>query len=101
MGCPAASGSIVMTPPEVTSTAGTSMPLKRLMGLDAEMKRSLCEDCGWVCETHPGRPWEGEHACTCGGAGAPCPWCNVPDKDGAPRLPDGFRTEFDKKGWRH
>jgi hypothetical protein len=22
-------------------------------------------------ETHPGRPWEGDHACTCGGAGAP------------------------------
>jgi len=27
-----------------------------------------CEDCGWVCESHPDRPWEGEHACTCGGA---------------------------------
>jgi len=22
-----------------------------------------------VCESHPDRPWEGEHACTCGGAG--------------------------------
>jgi hypothetical protein len=54
-----------------------------------------------ACETHPGRPWEGDHACACGAAGAPCPWCNLPDKDGAPRLPDGFRTEFDKKGWRH
>jgi hypothetical protein len=30
------------------------------------MKCSLCEDCGWVCETHPGRPWEGDHACACG-----------------------------------
>ena len=40
------------------------------------MKCSLCEDCGWVCETHPDRPWEGEHACTCGAAGAPCPRCN-------------------------
>jgi cold shock CspA family protein len=65
------------------------------------VKCSLREDCGWVCETHPGRPWEGDHACTCGAAGAPCPWCNLPDKDGAPRLPEGFRTEFDKKGWRH
>jgi hypothetical protein len=62
---------------------------------------SLCEDCGWVCETHPGRPWEGDHACDCGGAGAPCPWCNLPDKDGTPRLPDGFKTEFDDRGWRH
>jgi hypothetical protein len=41
------------------------------------------------------------HACTYGGAGAPCPWCNVPDKDEAPRVPDGFKTEFDEKGWRH
>ncbi len=21
----------------------------------------VCEDCGWVCEDHPNRPWEGEH----------------------------------------
>jgi hypothetical protein len=61
---------------------------------------ALSEDCGWVCETHPGRPWEGDHACGCG-AGAPCPWCNLPDKDGAPRLPDGFRIDADKKGWRN
>jgi hypothetical protein len=49
------------------------------------MKCSLCEDCGWAYESHPDRPWEGEHACTCGGAGAPCPRCNVPEKDEAPR----------------
>jgi hypothetical protein len=54
-----------------------------------------------MCESHPDRPWEGEHACTCGAAGAPCPRCNVPEKDEAPRLPEGFRTRFDKKGWRH
>src|ERR1700676_2765346 len=33
------------------------------------MKCSRCEDTGWVCEAHPDRPWEGEHACTCGAAG--------------------------------
>lgn len=38
-----------------------------------------------MCETHPGRPREGEHACTCGGAGAPCPRSNVPENDKAPR----------------
>jgi hypothetical protein len=65
------------------------------------MKCALCEGCGWVCENHPDRPWEGKDACTCGGAGMPCPWCNLPDKDGAPRLPDGFKMDFDKKGWRH
>src|ERR1700754_1750126 len=42
------------------------------------MKCSRCEDCGWVCENHPERSWEGEHACTCGGAGMPCPRCNEP-----------------------
>jgi hypothetical protein len=32
-------------------------------------------DC-WVCEDHEDRPWEGSgsaDACTCGGAGVPCP----------------------------
>jgi hypothetical protein len=31
------------------------------------MKCALCEDCGWVCESHPDQPWEGKDACTCGG----------------------------------
>jgi hypothetical protein len=49
----------------------------------------------------PYRPWEGEHACNCGGAGAPCQRCNPSVDDTPPRPPKGFRTEFDKKGWRH
>jgi len=57
-----------------------------------------CEDCGWVCEDHPGRPWDGAQACGCGAAGAPCPWCNEGDP---PRMPEGFKTEVDKDGWRH
>jgi hypothetical protein len=65
------------------------------------MKCWLCEDCGWVCETHPDKPWEGEEACTCGGAGAPCPECNMPKKGEFLRMPEGFRTDFDKKGSRH
>jgi hypothetical protein len=44
-------------------------------GIRALMKCELCEDCGW-CESHPDRPLEGEHACTCGGAGAQFPQCN-------------------------
>jgi hypothetical protein len=56
-----------------------------------------CDDTGWVCENHPDRPWEGERACQCGGAGAPCPDC----KKAKPlRLPPGFKVEVDKKGWR-
>jgi hypothetical protein len=60
------------------------------------MKCSLCEDCGWVCESHPDLSWEGKDACTCGGA-----LSAVQRARKAPRLPDGFKTEFDKKGWRH
>ncbi|QOZ69132.1 hypothetical protein WN72_24535 [Bradyrhizobium arachidis] len=44
----------------------------------AAMKCTTCADTGWVCENHPDRPWEGPQACSCGGAGAPCPACNVP-----------------------
>jgi hypothetical protein len=49
----------------------------------------------------PGRPWDGPHAYTCGAAGAPCPWCNVPAPGKTPRLPDSFKTEVDKDGRRH
>ena len=38
----------------------------------------LCEDCGWVCESHPERPWRGVYACGCGSAGTCCPSCNRP-----------------------
>src|ERR1700680_1505171 len=58
------------------------------------LKCTLCEDCGWVCENHPHKPWEGEHACNCGGAGAPCAWCNQNDAEHPPRMPGGF----DQKG---
>jgi hypothetical protein len=58
-----------------------------------------CEDIGWVCENHPDHPWDG--TCPCGGAGAPCPLCNVAAEGEAPRMPEGFRVEIDKSGWRH
>jgi hypothetical protein len=57
-----------------------------------------CQDIGWVCENHPDRPAEGEHACSCGGAGMLCPACNVPEDPGVPK---GFKTKFDKRGWHH
>jgi len=66
------------------------------------MKCSRCIGSGWVCENHDNRPWEGLYACDCGGAGMPCPDCNWPkDAGDAPRLPEGFKTDFDKDGWRH
>jgi hypothetical protein len=38
---------------------------------ERRMNCAVYEDCGWVCENHPYLPWQGEHACKCGGAGAP------------------------------
>jgi hypothetical protein len=65
------------------------------------MKCNLCEDVGSICERHPTRPWEGDHACTCGGAGAPCPMCNSMNDADNPRMPSGFKIEADKDGGRH
>ncbi|MEH2589815.1 hypothetical protein [Bradyrhizobium sp. AZCC 1721] len=66
------------------------------------MKCLLCEGSGWVCENHPDQPWEGEHACGCGRAGAPCPTCNSPAVGERPRLPPGFKTALDDEdGYRH
>ena len=56
----------------------------------------FCQGLGWVCENHPTRPWEGEHACTYGGAGAPCPMCNSSEHGETPRMPDGFKTRSTK-----
>jgi hypothetical protein len=62
---------------------------------------SHCDDTGWVCEAHPDRPWEGARACGCGGAGDPCPDCNSSDEEHPPRMPPGFKADYDKDGWRH
>ena len=39
-----------------------------------------CHDVGWVCESHPERPWSDDkpNGCTCD-AGEPCPDCNRSD----------------------
>jgi hypothetical protein len=65
------------------------------------MKCTLYEDCGWICEAHPDRPWHGEDACDCGPPGMPCAWCNRASEGQAPRMPEGLKTEFDKDGWRN
>ncbi|MCC8968189.1 hypothetical protein H8A95_39270 [Bradyrhizobium sp. Pear76] len=62
---------------------------------------AACDDSGWVCENHPDRPAFGDRACECGGAGAPCDKCNQVGERETPRLPKGFKTLVDKKGWRH
>jgi hypothetical protein len=55
-----------------------------------------CGGCRWVCEYHPDRPWEGPHACDCGGAGAPCPICNGTDADSIPEMPEDFIVDTSK-----
>jgi hypothetical protein len=59
-----------------------------------------CDNCHWVCEAHPYRPWEGPHACGCDAAGMPCPECNASDELTSPVLPRGF-VEDDDGGTRH
>jgi hypothetical protein len=58
-----------------------------------EMTCLCCEDSDWVCENHPDQPWEGLHACQCGGAGMPCLKCNQPIQDEPPRLPKGLKAD--------
>jgi hypothetical protein len=49
-----------------------------------------CANERWVCEAHDDRPWGGEHGCTCGAAGEPCPICNKVGPEAVPEIPDGF-----------
>jgi hypothetical protein len=57
-----------------------------------------CDNCRWVCENHPDKPWEGPRACGCGGAGMPCPVCNNRfDEDTEPELPDDFEIDRRRK----
>ena len=65
------------------------------------MKCNRCDSTGWVCENHVILPWDGPEACGCGAAGAPCGRCNAAQGADAPRMPDGFKVEVDKDGWRH
>jgi hypothetical protein len=55
-----------------------------------ELHCARCDNCRWVCEFHPDRPWEGPRARGRGGAGAPCPLCNRVDDGTEPEMPDDF-----------
>ena len=46
-------------------------------------------------EDHPAQPWDGPAACGCGGAGMPCPACNISADGERPRLPSGFDPTLD------
>jgi hypothetical protein len=53
----------------------------------------------WVCENHPvsSMGWS-PHLRR---RRRPCPVCDSPSRGDAPRMPEGFRIELDKDGWRH
>jgi hypothetical protein len=42
-------------------------------------KCHICFRVGWVCRSHPDRPWNDEIGCTCG-PGKPCVQCNDADE---------------------
>lgn len=52
----------------------------------------VCNGCFWVCENHNDRPWDGDNACNCGGAGMPCPKCNVSTLGEVPKELAGSTT---------
>jgi hypothetical protein len=57
---------------------------------------TFCPRCAserWVCKAHQHRPWGGEHGCSCGAAGSPCPICNEVAPGEKPALPPGFQVE--------
>jgi hypothetical protein len=39
-----------------------------------------CDDCQWICEVHPDRPWIGPLACPCDAPAMPCPECKPSDE---------------------
>ena len=49
------------------------------MNKDRTIRCRRCDDQRWVCENHPDKPALGATACTCGGAGEPCPDCDPSD----------------------
>jgi hypothetical protein len=54
-------------------------------GLDlmTDVKRTICQGSGWVCENHPGKAWtEHEGGCQCG-VGMPCE-CNRANGEDTP-----------------
>ena len=72
-------------------------------GMSKVVDMTVCPRCynvRWVCEAHPYRPW-GSHmkGCTCGAPGEPCPVCNRPDDETAPKMPEGFVLDTKNEDW--
>jgi hypothetical protein len=90
----------------ITKYRGSALPQLPWQTIEAMTPIcSVCKGACWVCEDHPDKTWGGaidrEDACYCGGAGMPCPACNESDREHKPKMPTGYRTIFDKNGWRN
>ena len=84
---------------------GPAIPSIRLQTRENDIKMA-CRVCGnarWVCEDHKDKPWGGashrEDACHCGGAGMPCPACNLSDREHRPKMPEGYKEILGRDGW--
>jgi hypothetical protein len=59
-------------------------------------------DTFWVCEAHPGLPFDfgpSPRGCKCGAPGMPCPDCNrSAGPDEPPKMPPGVKVTLDNKG---
>jgi hypothetical protein len=57
-----------------------------------------CDNCRFVCEAHPEKPWDGPRTCGCGAPGEPCPVRNNrSDEDTEPELPDDFSVDIKRE----
>jgi hypothetical protein len=64
------------SPVYLRARLATPLRMDSGLGLGREygpMKCALCEDCGWICERHADKPWEGMHACPVRRS-----WCSMP-----------------------
>jgi hypothetical protein len=69
------------------------------------MTCKLCDDTGWVCEEHPGRPLASASkradACDCCGIGRPCARCNPSGEIQGPHNVSAQLMVVANKGTRH
>jgi len=68
--------------------------MKRLREPKAAVKCLLCEDCGWVCEAHPDRPWEANMSAAAVALALLARTVTASEDDTAPRMPKASRPNL-------
>ena len=67
---------------------------------DVAEECQICRGALRVCEDHEDKPWGGassrEDACHCGCSGMPGQACNPNDREHKPKMPEGYRTIYDR-----